>query len=75
MTDNAILEFKTASVSDRIRAMQQIRHMSNTDLARFVANKTGRSVSSSDLTNILAGKVSGPAAEEKLQVMRELFQV
>lgn len=75
MTDSAILEFKTAPVNVRIRAMQEIRNMSNKDLSDYVAMKTGKNVTPSDLINILSGKTKGPAAEAKIKVMRELFNV
>lgn len=75
MTDSAILEFKTAPVNVRIRAMQEIRNMSNKELADYVAMKTGKNVTPSDLVNILSGSTKGPAAEAKIKVIRELFNV
>ncbi|TYC49940.1 hypothetical protein ESZ50_04945 [Weissella muntiaci] len=75
MTDKAILEFKTADLSRKISAMRELRNMSNSELADFVSEKTNTNTSSADISNLLAGRTKGPAAEKKIRVMRELFNV
>ena len=76
MTENAVLEFKTAPVVDQIQAVARVlRKMSNKDIADYINSKTGRNLGPADWSNIVAGRTKGPAAEEAIRIMRELTGV